>query len=331
VKLLAPPASMERRTTVPEAFDQYLLGTQAFHRNNVDGFRAAKDAYQKAVALDPGYAPAWAGLALATFWVADSADTLAELKAGQDRAVAAAEKAIALRPDLPDGYLARGFVRVPLQWDWEGSRADLEHALALKPNDPEVLYTYANAVLRSLGRTKEAVSVARRAAELDPLNARVWGNLGSALTIDGQLALAREAFNRSLEISPEQSFTPFQLGVTFLLEGRTERAKEVFPRSTNPVFRLAGAALLESDLGRPEESQRALDELIIKFGHGGAYQIAQVYAWRGETDRAIEWLERAREQRDAGLVLAKMDPLMRKMRGDPRYLALLRKIHLPLD
>ncbi|MFL5366384.1 MAG: tetratricopeptide repeat protein [Myxococcales bacterium] len=331
VKLLAPPASMERRTTIPEAFDQYLLGTQAFHRNSVEGFKAAKDAYQKAVALDPGYAPAWAGLALATYWVSDSSDTLAAVKAGQDRAVTAAEKAIALRPDLPDGYLARGFVRVPIQWDWEGSRADLERALALKPNDPDALYSYANAVLRPLGRKKEAIAVARRAAELDPLNARAWTGLGSVLALDGQLAAAREAYNRSLEISPDQSFTPFQLGVTFLLDGQAERALAVFQRSTNEIFRLAGVALAENDLGRRKKSQRALDEAIARFGHNGAYQIAQVYAWRGETDRAVYWLERARDQRDGGLVLSKVDPLLQRMRDDPRYLALLRKVHLPLD
>ncbi len=328
---LQPPTSRERRTANIDAFNEYLLGRQFFHRNNVDGFRRAKGAYAKAVELDPGYAAAWAGLALATFWVADSAESLSAIKADQDRAVAAAEKAIALAPDLPDGYLARGFVRVPIQWDFEGSRADLERALALKPEDPDALNHYATLVSRSLGRFPEGIAAARRATELDPLNARVWFTLGSVLAMSGQRGLARQALNRSLEISPDQSFTPYALGMTFLLDGEPVAAKDIFPRSSNEIFRLAGAALAEHDLGQLSESQRALDELIRKYGHGAAYQIAEVYAWRGERDAAIEWLERAREQRDAGLTLLKVDTLLRNLHGDPRYLALLKKIGLPVD
>ena len=134
-----------------------------------------------------------------------------------------------------------------------------------------------------------------------------------------------------VEISPDQSFTPFPLGMTYLLEGKPTAAKEIFPRSSNEVFRLTGAALAEHDLGHLPESQRALDDLIARQGHGAAYQIAQVYAWRGETDRAMEWLERARAQRDGGLVLIKVDPLLRSLRGDPRYQALLKKMNLPAD
>ena len=325
------PTTRDRRTPNLKAFNEYLLGREFFHRNNVDGFRRAKEAFERAVALDPGYAAAWAGLAMATFWVADSAESVSAIKEGQDRAVAAAEKAIALAPDLPDGYLARGFVRVPIQWDFDGARADLERALALKPDDPDALNNYAGLVARSLGRFPEGIAAARRATELDPLNARVWFTLGSLLSVSGQLGPAREALTRSLEISPEQAFTPFPLGMTFLLEGKPGAAKEIFPLSSNEVFRLTGAALVEHDLGHFAESQRALDDLIARYGHGAAYQIAQVYAWRGETDRALEWLERARAQRDGGLTLLKVDPLLRSLRADPRYQALLKKMNLLAD
>jgi len=330
LKLLHSPTSEERRT-VPAAYTQYLLGRQYFHRNNVEGFRSALAAYEKAVALDSRYAPAWAGIALAEFWVADSGPTAAAVAAGQERALAAAEKAIALGPDLPDGYLARGFVRVPIQWEWDGARADLEKALSLKPDDPDVLHAFAQIVLRPMGRLAEAAASLRKAADLDPLNARVWSSLGATLFLDQQFAAAREALYRSLEISPDQSFTPFYLGTTFLLDGQPARAKSVYARSTNEVFPLAGFALAEYELGNAAESQRALDDLIARFPHTGAYQIAQVYAWRGERDRAFEWLERARVQRDGGLVNVKVDLLLRKLRGDPRHAAMLRRLNLPVD
>src|SRR5204862_54874 len=104
--------------------------------------------------------------------VADSADTLTAVTAGQERAVEAADKAIALGGNLPDGYLARGFVRVPIQWDFEGARADLQRALSLKPDDPDVLSTYAQVVLRPLGR-KEGSRAGVAGAGAGPARRRV--------------------------------------------------------------------------------------------------------------------------------------------------------------
>ena len=331
LRLLHAPTSKERRTASTEAYNQYLLGRQFFRRNNVDGFRRAQLAYEKAVALDPAYAPAWAGLALATFWVADSSESAAALAAGQERAVEAADKAIALGRDLPDGYLARGFVRVPIQWDWEGSRADMEQALTLRPEDPDTLSEYATVVLRPLNRLPQAISALRKAIESDPLNPRIWSALGNSLAMNGQRGPAREAFNRSLEISPDQSFTPYNLSLTFLVDGQDADALAASQRSTNEVFRLAGAALAQHGLNREREAQQALDQLIARWGHGAAYQIAQNYAWRGEQDRALEWLERAVKQRDGGLVNIKVDPMLQRLHGDPRYAALLKKMNLPPD
>ena len=79
------------------------------------------------------------------------------------------------------------------------------------------------------------------------------------------------------------------------------------------------------------ESQKALDQAIARWGHAGPYQLAEAYAWRGEKDRALEWLDRAVKQREGGLVNIKVDPLLRGLRGDPRYAAVLRKMNLPPD
>jgi hypothetical protein len=87
--------------------------------------------------------------------------------------------------------------------------------------------------------------------------------------------------------------------------------------------------MVHQNLGHARESQQALDELIAKYGHTGAYQIAQVYAWRGENDRAFGWLDRAYAQSDGGLVLLKMDPMLRGLRADPRFASFLKKMNLP--
>src|SRR5262249_25077251 len=139
LKLLAPPLALERRTANSEAYNQYLLGKQFYHRNNLEDFGRAKQAFEKAVALDPGFAPAWAWLSMAAQWVADGAESQSSRREGLDRALAAANKAIALAPDLPEGYQAHGWLWFQVQHDFAGSRADFEKALALKPDDPIIL------------------------------------------------------------------------------------------------------------------------------------------------------------------------------------------------
>jgi TolB-like protein len=331
LKLLQAPSSKDRRTVNAEAYNQYLLGRQFFFRSNWGDYRRAMQAYRKAVELDPTYAPAWAGLADATYWVADNAESAAAIAAGQEQARAAAEKAVALGPDLADGYLARGFIRASVQWDWAGAGEDLERAFALAPENADVLFTYATVVLRLNGRLEEAAATLRKAIEIDPLNARFWSSLGSVLVGLGKLGPAREALNRSLEISPEQSYTAAHICVSLLLEGRPADALAISQRSSMETFRLWGAALAHHDLGHTKESQQALAEMIAKYAHSAAYQIAGVYAWRGEKDRAFEWLERARAQHDGGFTILKTDPVVRGLRGDPRWRPLLKAVNLPAD
>ena len=325
------PTSKQHRTSNPEVYTQYLLGRQFFNRTTLDGYKRAAQAYEKALALEPGFAPAWAGLAHATYWIADSGETAADISQGQKRAQAAAEKAVALAPDLAEAYVARGAIRSATRWDWEGAKADFERALSLSPESPDVLRDYSIYVLRPLGRLPEAIAASRKAAEADPLNGRCWSALASFLICAGQFEQAHAAIDRSLEVNPEQAFAPGWLGIVLLLEGQPAAALAAFQRSTSEVFRLTGAALARHDLGQAKESQKALDALISRFGHSGAYQIATVYAWRGEKDRAFEWLDRAYAQGDGGLTLIKIEPTLRGLRADPRYASLLRKMNLSPD
>ncbi len=325
------PTSKDHRTSNPEVYTQYLLGKQLITRDTRDGFIRAAQAFEKAVALDPAFAPAWAGLAVATVWIADSGETPGAIAEGQRQARAAAEKAVALDPNLAEGYAARGFVRCVVEWNWTGASADFERARALSPEDGAIERDYARCVLAPIGQMPEAIAALRKAAALDPLNARTWLSLGAFLLENAQIGPAREALNRSLEINPDQANAGPWLGILLLLEGQPAAALGPFERSTFEIQRLEGAALVHHDLGHPKESAQALDLLITRYGQNSAYQIAQVYAWWGEKDRAFEWLERAYSQRDSGLLHLKGDPLLRKLRGDPRYTALLKKMNLPPD
>lgn len=117
----------------------------------------------------------------------------------------------------------------------------------------------------------------------------------------------------------------------YLLEKKPAEALEVAEWSTSEVFKLSRQAAALHDLGRAAEAQRLLDELIARHGHEGAFQIGEAYAWFGQLDKAFEWLDWAYVQRDGGLTGLKHSPMLRGLRSDPRYAALLRKMNLPPD
>ena len=329
VKLLpAQQVTNQHRTSSAEAHSQYLLGNQFFNRNSVDGYRLAVPAYEKAIALDPNFAAAYAGLAFAQLYAADYAPTADEMAQQRQHAQAATEKAIALGPDLADGYAARGWMRASVTWDWNGAEADFAKALALEPGNAASQRRYA-VLLQSFGQLAESVAASRKAIDLDPLSASAWNNLGSTYLSDrSQFRQAREALEHALAINPESSFANFNLAMLELLEGHLQTALALSLRS-GEVWREAGSAVCEYSLGHAAQSQRALDELIARYAHESAYQVAEVYSWRGEKDKAFEWLDRAYEQRDGGLSQIKADLLVESLRSDARFAAMVRKLGLP--
>jgi tetratricopeptide (TPR) repeat protein len=143
-----------------------------------------------------------------------------------------------------------------------------------------------------------------------------------------QFREGREAFDRALAINPESNFANNNLATLELLQGNAQVALDVFRRA-GEVWSQTGVAMAEHTLGHAKESQRALDELIAKYAHDSAYQIADVYAWRGEADKAFEWLERAYVQRDGGLSAIKTDPVLKSLWPDPRFAAIVKKLGLP--
>jgi TolB-like protein len=317
-------AATQTRSANSEAYYQYLLGRGLQNRGNGDGWPLALQAYRKAIALDPSFAPAYAKLAIAQNFVADGTNDAA----GFQRAVDAADQAVALGPDIPEGYTARAFMRYTYLWDWKGAEDDLNKALALDPNDATVLRRYGD-LLDILGHLPEAIAATRKAIEADPLSATSWQSLGIYLYSSGEMAAARQALERSFEINPAGTFIRYHLGMLELLSFQPDRALVHFRAIQSVALRLSGIALSEHALGHANECQAALDELIKTRSQEAAFQMAEIYAWRGQKDKAFEWLDRAYAQHDGGVSDVKTDPLFNSLRKDPRYLRFLRKLNLP--
>jgi tetratricopeptide (TPR) repeat protein len=306
----------------PEAYNQYLLGNQFYNRQNPEDWRRAVAAYRQAIAIDPQYAAAYGALASAQGYLADNEGD----RAAMQESIATADKAIALAPGLPDGYIARGIARLSHNKDWAGAKADLEKALALNASDSRVQIGYGR-LLIALGNVPEAIAATRKAVDLDPLSSIAWAQLGRMLTASGQLPEAEDALARTLEISPESEYAQFHMGELQLLEGKPRDALVSFQKAG--TYGPAGVAMAEYSLGHAKESQHALDEQIARYSQGAAYQVGEIYAWRGEKDKAFEWLDRAFDQHDGGLTFIKNDPLLASLRDDPRFAALMKKLGLP--
>ncbi len=324
-------AGLERPATNPDAYAQVLLGRHLIVRGSLQGYQLALATFRKAVELDPKYAPAWAGVAIASFHVGEGVGWHLDSRENDfARTLAAADKAIELGPDLADGYAARGYVRVLKTTDWAGARADLARAIALSPGNAEAICSQGD-LFATLGRLPEAIATLSRATELDPLSVQAWWRLAWYHLGAGHVEEAREIARRTLELFPEHSHAARTLGFALLLETRLDEAQAAFQRSSSEPFREMGTALVEHARGHARESQQALEHIIATSGKESTYQIAEVYAFRGQRERAFEWLERSLALQDAGMRYLKHDPLLRPLRADPRYVTLLKKMNLPVD
>ncbi len=322
LKLLPAQGLDPHGTAIPEAYNEYLLGRQFGRRGNLEDIQRAVAAYEKAIALDPAYAAAYAGLSFSETAVANSTQDAA----GFTRAKDAAEKALTLAPQLVDAYRARALYRLETL-DFAGARADSEKALALAPGNSAVNSLYGVQVA-ALGRIPEAIAAMNKAIELDPLNGFAWANVGLFLTVKHDYPAARGALERALAISPFDDSFHFALGQLNMLEGRLPAALGEFQKQGREGGRRMGDALLEHARDHEKQSQEALNDLITNHANDMAYQVGDVYAWRGERDKAFEWLERAYQQRDSGLNGIAYDPLLSGLKRDARFAALLKKLGL---
>ena len=311
------------RSANPEAYYQFLLGRQIGRNGNLEDSRRALTALGKAIQLDPAYAAAYAGVAMYETNVAEYTNDAA----GYERARAAAERALALAPDLATAYRVRSYVKIDTL-EFPGSLADAEKAMELEPGDARVQNDYG-VVLGQFGRLPEAIAAMERSIEIDPLAADAWVNLGVYLTAIKNFPAARQALERSLALTPINDITHLAIGTLDLLEGRLQDASAEFQKDSDEVYRQAGEAKVEHSRGHERESKRLLDALIAKHGENSPYAIAGVYAWRGEQDKAFEWLDRSYARRDSDLGAIKRDPLLAGLRSDSRYRGLLKKLHLP--
>jgi serine/threonine-protein kinase len=325
IVLLGEETATRRRETQPQAYNAFLLGKH-FGAQGKDWEKAARY-FQQALAIDSSYAPAW--VELSTIHSAQANDGTLPLSVGYEQARREAKKALALDPNLASAHLQIGWIKRRYDWDWSGADKYYQRALELDAGNARVVSAAAG-LARTLGRSDESVRLMRRAVELNPVSASWHFNHGLYASDAGLLVESQAAFEKCLELNPHFSNGHSALGLVLLLKGKADSALATIMRETEPDWKLHGLALTYHALGRKKESDNALAELIKGFQDEDAYQIAEIYAYRGETDKAFDWLERAYNQRDGGLASIKGNLWLRTIKKDPRYVMFLKKLRLPL-
>jgi tetratricopeptide (TPR) repeat protein len=308
-----------------EAYRLYLQGRFFEDRSTREGAAKGIEYYRQALELDPAYALAWAGLSRSYAWQAGSA--WLPITEGFAKAREAAERALHFEPERAEAQLAMGWIRMYHDWDWKAADSFFCRAVGLAPADAEALRD-TGILAGSLGRLDEAIGLLRRAAALDPLSSPVHRSLGRWCYCAGLFEEAEAALKKTLELNPQGARTHFLLGAIRLMQGRLDEALDAVQREGHDTFRLLGLTVVQHARGQPDQSYAALRELSEKDAEGSAYQIALGYAYRGAADLAFDWLERAFVQRDPGLGVMKVDPLLRKLHGDPRWQPFLEKMGL---
>ncbi len=241
-----------------------------------------------------------------------------------------AEMALKLDPDLAVAHARMGSILRVYDWDWKGADASMQRALQLDSGNASVLQSAAGLAC-TMGRFEEAITLQRRAIELDPLNTGAHYYLGLYLLYLGRLKVAESEFRKSLELNLQYPAAHMNIGSIYLMQSKLEAALAEIQIEPDPDWRLYGLALAYYRAGKKKEADAALNDYIERNRNKGELQIAEIYAFRNESDKTFEWLDRAYKQRDSGLSLIKGDPILSKLSGDSRWAAFLNKMHLPVD
>lgn len=323
-KLSGQVASVHKASTEDqEAHNLYLLGRFYANKMTSVGVRQSIDYFNQAIAKDPNYAQAYAGLA-ESYDLAGLFNALPERSAAEARA--AALKAIALDDSLGEAHVALGRDLMWHAWDWAGAERELKRAIELSPQYPEAYQVYAW-YLAYRGQTDEALRTIQKAIDLDPLSARIGNVHASLLMYARQYGQALAAVRKVIDMEPDFGRAHQTMGRILALQGRYDEAIAVLRKSVemgaSGEGRLARLGWAYAVAGRREEALKILNE-VTAGEHPPRMMIALIYAGLGDRDRAFEWLDRA--VANHGMIVQVLEPDWDNLRPDPRYAELLKKI-----
>jgi eukaryotic-like serine/threonine-protein kinase len=315
-----------------QAYQLYLQGRHCYSRYTEEAIQQGIDYFRQAIAVDPGYAMAHVGMALA----------YAELAAGQGggalrpdlayvHAKDAAHRALALDNGLGEAHSVLALLKFAHDFDWPGAEEEFKLALELSPGSADV-YDHYGWLCSAVGRQDEAIALTRRAQELDPLMHRA--DVATSLLRAGRLEEALEAALRCIEFQPDYGRGRSTLGWAYLFNGNVEAGLaelELAARmSIGNTLHLAQLGQAYGMFGKPIEAREVLGQLedLSRQRYVSPYHMAYIYTGLGDADRAMDCLERAYDERAGSVYGIKGSFLFTSLHSHPRFVTLLRKMNL---
>jgi len=307
-----------------EAHNAYLQGHYYFQRRNLEDYRKAVGHYDEAIRLDPDYALAYAERSEAWTLIGD---LTGEGKTAWPKARNDAEKAVAIAPALAEAHAALGWVRFFTEWRFAEGLSELKRAKELSPANPTANDLLARVIVY-LGRLDEAENQGRQAVELDPLASAPKNNLARILWYEGKLDEADAVARKAAELQPNSASSRRWQVLVAIQRGDKETALREAQLEPDESYRRFELAVAQYARGDRTAADAALADLIA-HDQGLDYQVAQVYAVRGEREKAFEWLQIAFDNHDTGMLALLVDPLLNDLRDDPRYKNLIARMAFP--
>jgi TolB-like protein/DNA-binding CsgD family transcriptional regulator/Flp pilus assembly protein TadD len=313
----------QAQETDPAAYALVLQARYLGHRLTAEAFEQSITLHQQALAIDPNYAAAWSGLA--HIYINQTSHGLRPFEEGAALSREAADKALAIDPDYAPAHAQLGSIVMDVDNDLAQAARHFDQALRLDPDRTSIIGDAA-LLLQSLGRLDEAIALQEYDRAHDPVDPRSHANLGENYVAAGRWSDAIASLETALRLAPDGIAAHHWIGLAWLFKGEAEAALEAFERESDEGFRVKGRALALYALGREDEYRATLDELIERWGEQRPAEVAQVYAWTGESDRAFEWLDKAAKHGHQHFAYIVTEPLFAKLCDDARWLPFLERI-----
>lgn len=319
------------RLVNPQAYDAYLKGRHFWETRTPEGLQKALEYFEFAVRIDPGCALAYTGLA-DTYSILGDQKLLAPGESFP-KARAAAERALELDENLAEAHAAMALVLHAYYWDWPGSEREINRAIQLNPGYASAHHWHA-LFLSQMGQHTEALAEIRKAQALDPLSPRINANIGgSVLSAARQYEQAIQELQKALELFPEDATTLVFLGAAFSAAGRHEEAIAYTRRGITLGHEPAESEMLNlarvlALAGKREEANQIIATVLKPGQKKHVLCPAELYVALGDRDQAFACLEMGYKERDSDMAWLLVAPGLDPLRSDPRFAALLRKMHL---
>jgi tetratricopeptide (TPR) repeat protein len=323
------------RPVDPESYQLYITGRYHAAKSTFEGFMKGIEYFQQAIEKDPGNALAYAGVAYCYAYLGGGFAYI-PTKDALPKARAAALRALEIDDALAEAHASLALIRWQNESDWAGAEREAKRAVELNPNSVVAHATYMG-YLAIMGRFDESIAEGRLAQQLDPLGSRVLADVGWAYFLARHYDEALPYFQKALELDPNLPWLRTNLAQTYAFMGRHTQALaecEKLEKYADPAehqLEAGEVGYVYAVLGKRAEARKILEGFknVAKTRYVDAYKVALVYAGLGEKDQALEWLQRAYQERTGSMWMIKMYATWDPMRSDPRFQDLLRRMKFP--